>query len=106
MLRKEKLKQEAANAINWIKEYVKKAGAKGIVVGNSGGKDSSTVIAMATKAIRKRKCNSSINAMFFKHKRPRRCRTCFQNIWCKITNNRFKQNLSRNGDANKSTTRL
>ena len=53
MLVQEKLIKEAENAIKWIKEYVNKTGAKGIVVGNSGGKDSATVIAMATKAIGK-----------------------------------------------------
>lgn len=65
MLEKEKLKQEAENAMIWIKEYVESAGAKGIVIGNSGGKDSATVLAMATKAIGKEKvvavsmpCNS------------------------------------------------
>lgn len=68
MLEKEKLIQEAENAIVWISNYVKKTGAKGVVVGNSGGKDSATVIAMATKALGKEKvftvampCNS-INA--------------------------------------------
>ena len=53
MLEKEKLFKEAENAIKWIKEYVEKIGAKGVVVGNSGGKDSATVIAMATKALGK-----------------------------------------------------
>lgn len=47
------LKREAENAIEWIKQYVAKAGAKGIVIGNSGGKDSATVLAMATRAIGK-----------------------------------------------------
>ena len=51
MLEKEKLLQEAENAIKWIKEYVETVGAKGVVVGNSGGKDSATVIAMSTKAL-------------------------------------------------------
>ena len=37
----------------WIKQYVNESGAKGIVIGNSGGKDSAAVIALATKAIRK-----------------------------------------------------
>ena len=53
------------NAIKWIKQYVENSGAKGIVIGNSGGKDSATVLAMATKAIGKEKvlavsmpCNS------------------------------------------------
>lgn len=68
MLEKEKLIQEAENAIKWISEYVEKIGAKGVVVGNSGGKDSATVIAMATNALGKERvftvampCNS-INA--------------------------------------------
>ena len=49
------IKREAEKAIKWIKQYVEKAGAKGIVIGNSGGKDSATVLAMATKAIGKEK---------------------------------------------------
>lgn len=53
MLEKERLQKETENAIRWIKEYVKDSGAKGIVIGNSGGKDSATVLAMAVKAIGK-----------------------------------------------------
>ncbi len=53
MLEKEKIIKEADNAIKWIKEYVEMSGAKGVVVGNSGGKDSAVVIAMATKALGK-----------------------------------------------------
>lgn len=49
------LEKEAENAIKWIREFVQKSGAKGIVIGNSGGKDSATVLAMATKAIGKEK---------------------------------------------------
>ena len=41
------------NAIAWIKQYVEDSNSKGIVIGNSGGKDSATVLAMATKAIGK-----------------------------------------------------
>lgn len=66
MLDKEILIAEAENAIDWIKEYVQNVGAEGIVVGNSGGKDSATVIAMSTKALGKDKvitvampCNSN-----------------------------------------------
>lgn len=55
MLEKEKLQKEAVNAINWIKEYVESTKAKGIVIGNSGGKDSATVLAMAVKAVGKEK---------------------------------------------------
>ncbi len=53
MLEKERLQKETENAIKWIKEYVKNSGAKGIVIGNSGGKDSATVLAMAVKALGK-----------------------------------------------------
>jgi len=53
MLEKEILQQEAENAIKWIQQFVQTSGAKGIVIGNSGGKDSATVLAMATKAIGK-----------------------------------------------------
>lgn len=53
MLEYTRLIQEAENAINWIRVYVENTGAKGVVVGNSGGKDSATVIAMATKALGK-----------------------------------------------------
>ncbi len=53
MLEYSKLITEAENAIEWIKEYVEKTGSRGVVVGNSGGKDSATVIAMATKALGK-----------------------------------------------------
>lgn len=53
MLEKEILIKEAENAIKWIYNYVEKTGAKGVIVGNSGGKDSATVIAMATKALGK-----------------------------------------------------
>lgn len=53
MLEYSKLINEAENAIKWIKDFVRESGAKGVVVGNSGGKDSATVIAMATKALGK-----------------------------------------------------
>ena len=53
MLEKDVLINEAENAINWIREYVINSNSKGVVVGNSGGKDSATVIAMATKALGK-----------------------------------------------------
>lgn len=53
MLDKNTLIKEAENAIDWIRKYVENSGAKGVVVGNSGGKDSAVVIAMATKALGK-----------------------------------------------------
>ena len=53
MLEKNKLQEEMENAIKWIRNYVQNSGAKGIVIGNSGGKDSATVLAMAVKAIGK-----------------------------------------------------
>ena len=53
MLEYSKLISEAENAIKWIRNYVEKTNSKGVVIGNSGGKDSATVIAMATKALGK-----------------------------------------------------
>ena len=53
MLEKEELMKQAEGAITWIKEYVKKTGAKGVIIGNSGGKDSATVLAMAVRALGK-----------------------------------------------------
>ena len=47
------IEQEVSNITKWIKEYVESANAKGVVVGNSGGKDSATVIALCTKALGK-----------------------------------------------------
>lgn len=64
------IEKEVEKITNWIKEYVKSSYSKGVVVGNSGGKDSATVIALATKALGKENvvtiampCNS-INADF------------------------------------------
>ena len=45
------MQQETENVVNWVREYVKNSGAKGVVIGNSGGKDSACVIAIATRAI-------------------------------------------------------
>lgn len=53
MLSEQELKLRANEAIDWIKNYVDNSRAKGVVVGNSGGKDSAVVIAMATKALGK-----------------------------------------------------
>lgn len=59
------LKKEVEEIIKWIKNYVEDAHADGVVVGNSGGKDSATVIALAQKALGKERvltvsmpCNS------------------------------------------------
>lgn len=49
------IEEEIKKAIKWIKEYVENVGAKGVVIGNSGGKDSATVLAMAVKALGKEK---------------------------------------------------
>ena len=49
MLNKQELELRMNEAIEWIKEYVNNSGANGVVVGNSGGKDSATVIAMSVK---------------------------------------------------------
>ena len=53
MLEKERLQTEMENALKWIQDYVKSSEAKGVVIGNSGGKDSATVLAMAVHAIGK-----------------------------------------------------
>lgn len=66
MLEGNVLEKEADNAIDWIREYVEKTGAKGIVIGNSGGKDSATVLAMAVKAIGKEKVISIAMPCFSK----------------------------------------
>ncbi len=47
------IEQEVSNIVKWIKEYVVSTNAKGVVIGNSGGKDCATVIALATKALGK-----------------------------------------------------
>ena len=52
MLLQENLEEETNKIIAWVQEYVKNTGAKGVVVGNSGGKDSAAVIAIASKALR------------------------------------------------------
>ena len=51
MLKQEILQKELTNSIKWIADYVQKTGAKGVVIGNSGGKDCAAVIAMAVKAL-------------------------------------------------------
>lgn len=53
MLDREILEVEIEKTIQWIKKFVKDSGTKGVVIGNSGGKDSATVIALATKALGK-----------------------------------------------------
>lgn len=59
------VEKEVQKIAKWIKNYVEEAKADGVVVGNSGGKDSATVIALAHKALGKDKvltismpCNS------------------------------------------------
>lgn len=46
-------KKEIEEVILWIREQIEKMGAKGVVIGNSGGKDSAVVIALATQALGK-----------------------------------------------------
>lgn len=45
------MKNEINLVVDWIRDYVKNSGAKGIVVGNSGGKDSATVIGLCVRAL-------------------------------------------------------
>lgn len=53
MLDDSRLRIELNNAILWIRDYVKKSGCRGVVLGLSGGKDSAVVLAMAVKALGK-----------------------------------------------------
>lgn len=53
MINNDELENVVNNILNWIRSYVQNANAKGVVIGNSGGKDSATVIALATKALGK-----------------------------------------------------
>lgn len=45
------IEAEVNEIIKWIKAYVEEAKAEGVVIGNSGGKDSATVIALMEKAL-------------------------------------------------------
>lgn len=47
------LKREVEEITKWIKAYVEETKAEGVVIGNSGGKDCATVIALAQKALGK-----------------------------------------------------
>ena len=54
------IEKEVEQITKWIKEYVELSHSKGVVVGNSGGKDSATVIALATKALGKENITDDI----------------------------------------------
>jgi len=47
------MESEVDLVVDWIKTYIKNSGAKGVVIGNSGGKDSAVVIALCVKALGK-----------------------------------------------------
>lgn len=47
------MENEVNLIIDWIRNYVKISGAKGVVIGNSGGKDSAIVIGLCAKALGK-----------------------------------------------------
>lgn len=49
------VEKEVKRITKWICEKVAEAGADGVVIGNSGGKDSATVIGLAQKALGKEK---------------------------------------------------
>ena len=53
MLDDVKLREEIESVSYWVYDYVRRAGANGVVIGNSGGKDSAAVIALAVKALGK-----------------------------------------------------
>ena len=59
------IEKEVEEITKWIKNYVEETKAEGVVIGNSGGKDCATVIALAEKALGREKvltiampCNS------------------------------------------------
>lgn len=45
------MENEVNLVVDWIRNYVENSGAKGVVIGNSGGKDSAVVIALCVKAL-------------------------------------------------------
>ena len=47
----EQLEREVPRIVEHIKEYVTNAGCKGVIIGNSGGKDCATVIGLAKMAL-------------------------------------------------------
>ena len=60
------IEKEVTRVTKWIREYIESVKADGVVIGNSGGKDSATVIALASTALGKDKvltvampCNSN-----------------------------------------------
>lgn len=53
MLTKEQLKLEVDGLVEQIYQFVIEAGAQGVVIGNSGGKDSAVVIGLCAKALGK-----------------------------------------------------
>lgn len=60
--------REVEEITKWIRDYVESSHANGVVVGNSGGKDCATVIALAQRALGKERvitiampCNSIKN---------------------------------------------
>lgn len=47
------MENEINLVVDWIRNYVENSGAKGVVIGNSGGKDSAVVIGLCVKALGK-----------------------------------------------------
>lgn len=65
MIDAKQLTKVVDDVVCWIRTYIEKTHANGVVVGNSGGKDSATVIALAVQALGKERvltvampCNS------------------------------------------------
>ena len=54
------IKKEVEEITKWIKNYIEDSKADGVVIGNSGGKDCATVIALAQKALGKEKVLSRL----------------------------------------------
>ena len=109
MLNKKDLEEKTKEAIKWIEEYVKKSGMNGVVVGNSGGKDSATVIAMATRAIGKENvitlfmpCNSHISDFEDAKLVANTFNVEFLNINLKETYNNLKEEINMQLKNNKT----
>ena len=82
MLSEIELRKHIDKIVLWIQDYVNKVGAKGVVIGNSGGKDSATVIALASLALGKEKV-LTVGMPCQSRKGFRRCKTSGTNFWCK-----------------------
>ena len=50
-MKEEELRKKMQESIQWIRKKVEETGAKGVVIGDSGGKDSAAVLGLAKNAL-------------------------------------------------------